>query len=486
MPAVLSEKTVSPSNPAAGAMLRSGGGSIISGLLALAATKVIAVSLGASSVALYETLQQIRQIAVAAATANGQTALVQGASSLVGMARREYLRSALSVFAIATVAVSLGMLILRERIAQAAGLPAGSGRMVAVLTLAVAVDSLGVFLSALLNAAGEIGWLAILQVLGGATIALGAWPAVLATRSGLALAFPTLLAIASLIQALAAWRKIRARPWFSECFQGAGRWLTSRAVKHFFSVSGVMLATGLMSTFSLLAVRTRIIHSAGLDTAGQFDAAWGVSMSQASLVLAALQTYYLPRLARAGSIEQRARDIGAVLPIAILVSAPVIAGLLVMRPMAVGLLFSSAFQAASKILRWTLIGDYFKITAWVLAMPMLATADMRVLLATDALVQAVFLGASWWLSRVREPAEGAAIGFVLSYAVCLLISWWYAARRHGFAVTRKRAGLWVAGLMLVLLAAASTWTDANVSGPKAAAWLTLTLAGAAGAWKLRP
>jgi antigen flippase len=145
----------------------------------------------------------------------------------------------------------------------------------------------------------------------------------------------------------------------------------------------------LISTVGLMAVRGHIAGHAGLEATGNFDAAWGISANHVTLVLAALQAYYLPQLARACSAEQRARNVAAVFPVAILAATPLIVGLAVLRPLALTMLYSSAFHTASAYLRWTLIGDYFKVTAWVLAMPMLAAADMGMFLAADTLIQLV-------------------------------------------------------------------------------------------------
>src|SRR5262249_37485338 len=67
--------------PVLRAMSQTGGSSLASGLLSLAATKILAVMLGPAQVALLATLQQIRQTALTGATLNGQTALIQGASA---------------------------------------------------------------------------------------------------------------------------------------------------------------------------------------------------------------------------------------------------------------------------------------------------------------------------------------------------------------------------------------------------------------------
>jgi len=474
----------SPAGRAIAGMLRSGAGAIASGLLAAAGTKILAVMLGAPAVALLQTLQQIRQAALVAATANGQTALVQGASVRTGRARLEYLRTILGIFLAATATIAALLVMLRERVAAAAGLPQGSGSLVAVLAVAVVFSSGLVFLSALLNAAGQIGRLATLPVLGAAGMAAGAWPAAMAMRAGHPSALPALLAVAAVI-GLGAAAKFTfvgqaGRLLTGPLLTGLGRWWTWRDAQSFFSISGVMLGTGLMASLGLLAVRARISRSAGLDATGHWDAAWAISMNHVTLVLASLQAGYLPELARARPGKARLRQISTVFAVAILTATPVIVTLVVLRPVVVGALYSGAFQNASAYLRWTLLGDYFKVTAWVLAMPMLASADMGILLATDTLVQAVFLGGSWLLATIRPPAEAAAMGFALSYAVCLAVSWWYASRRHGFRFTPRRAALWMGGLALVVGATAATWSDRSVCWPKAAVWMALAAAASAG------
>jgi hypothetical protein len=68
---------------------------------------------------------------------------------------------------------------------------------------------------------------------------------------------------------------------------------------------------------------------------------------------------------------------------------------------------------------WTLVGDYLKVTCWVLAMPMLAIADMKTFLATDLTAQTVFAGSALAFSAVFKPSEATAIAFVVCYVVNL-------------------------------------------------------------------
>ena len=76
------------------AMGKTGAGALASALFAAVGAKILAAWLGPAYIALIATLQQTRQAAIAIATTNGQTALVQGTNALSGVDRREYLRTA--------------------------------------------------------------------------------------------------------------------------------------------------------------------------------------------------------------------------------------------------------------------------------------------------------------------------------------------------------------------------------------------------------
>jgi O-antigen/teichoic acid export membrane protein len=443
----------------AAAMSKTGAGAVASGLLSAGATKIIAVVLGPASVALVSTLQQVTQTALCAATFNGQTALVQGASALKGLEQRDYLRTTLRLFALATLTIAMVMLCVPASIARLAGLPPQFANLVGWLAIPLMCLSAFTFLSSVLRATGEIGKLALIQVFAAVAMALAAWPAALAARSGHPSALVGMLGLsAAAATGGAVWAIARhgsmVRAWFSQvqentryCRVGTVR--VGNAAWHFFSISGAMLASSLTASAVLLAVRGHITRISGIGSTGQFDAAWGISMGHVTLILSAMQVYYLPVLAKARDAEARRRQIASVLTVAIVAVTPLIVSLLLLRPIAISVLYSPAFHPAVQYLRWTLIGDYLKVTSWVLAIPMLAAADMRAFLTADFSTQAAFLGGAWVLARVRGPAEAAAIAFAISYAVNFAICYFYARRRYGFRFGPRIAVLWMGGLALV-------------------------------------
>jgi PST family polysaccharide transporter len=232
-----------------------------------------------------------------------------------------------------------------------------------------------------------------------------------------------------------------------------------------------MLGSGLAATGVLLALRGSITRHQGLAITGQFDAAWNISMNHVTLILASVQSYYLPTLAGVESSGEMAKQIRSMLILATLATVPVIVALAALKPLAVNLLYSAQFASSPGFLRWTLLGDYLKVSSWVLATPMLATRDVGVFLASDLLMQTIFFGAATLLARFMAAAQGAAIGFVVSYAVYFALCCGYARARHGFRFGADGAALWLTGLLLIVGVSASSWSDTAVHPVKALLWM---------------
>jgi PST family polysaccharide transporter len=236
-----------------------------------------------------------------------------------------------------------------------------------------------------------------------------------------------------------------------------------------------MLASGLAAMTVLLAVRGSITRHEGLAMTGQFDAAWSISMNHVTLILGSVQAYYLPSLAAAPSPEARASQIRSMLMMATLVTVPVIVTIAALKPLAISILYSRAFASSPQFLRWTLIGDYLKVSSWVLATPLLAARDLGPFLALDLLTHATFFALALLLARIVRPSESSAIGFLISYALYFVSCLVYARARYGFHFGRVGLAAWLGGLALVLGTSASAWQDSAVHISRAAVWIILSV-----------
>jgi O-antigen/teichoic acid export membrane protein len=443
--------------PLAAAMAKAGGGSVASGLLSALATKIVATAAGPAYLGLLATLQQTRQAALVAATANGQTALVRGASALQGRQRREFVRTSASITAASTLAVLLVMVGAPQWAARFAGMSGEGPGMIRLLAVAVLLSSTFVFLSSLLNALGGIAELASLQIIASAAMALGAWPAAVAAVSGKRESMALLLAFSSFATvAGACWMLAKCKREVSDLIRGPGglSWLAAR---RFSATSATMLAGGFLASWSLLFVRSRITARTGLAGTGQFDAAWGISMNHASLVLASLQTYYLPAVSRLHRPEQRNAQISTALGLGALAAAAIIAAIALCKPVVLTILYSPAFRPAAAYLRWTLIGDYLKVSSWILSIALVGASRMGAFLVADAAAYLTFVIASSALGLWMGPPASTGIAFVAMYAAhlaaCAALLW----RTQRFFPERSAVMCWVLGFAAVMGVSFATW-----------------------------
>ncbi len=205
---------------------------------------------------------------------------MQGASSLEGEKRGNYVGAVAAVFLTCTLLVAAMLAFAPLKVREWTGLAAVDGT--GWLLLAVALTSVYVFFSALLNAQWRVETLAALQLAGPGSMALLAYPISILGAKWIAPAIAVSATVSAGCALAAARRERRIRLHMS-----------APAVKHFFSISMAMLITGFVASTAVVIVRGNIIRTQGLAHAGLFDAAWSISMNQVTLVLASVQTYYL-------------------------------------------------------------------------------------------------------------------------------------------------------------------------------------------------
>lgn len=444
------------------AMAETGSASLLSALLSLLASKIVAVMAGPAAIGVLGTLQQVRAAAVTAATLNGSTALVQGVCALTGRARREYVRTVLALMGAAALCVAALFSLAPGLAARWAGLDAArAGGAVRLVGVAVLAGAAYAFLSALLNAVRALRRLAIAQIAAPAALAVLAWPVARIAQASPAAspeALAAWLAASALAAALAAAALLGpCRAELSGWFSGEGVWWRLEAARRFFRFSAALFLSGLVCSAVVVAVRGAVLRLEGLETVGRFDAAWAISMQQATLVLASVQTHYLPVLSAPVPRAWRAAYIRRVFILGALAAALLLALLIVVKPVVVRLLYSAEFTGAGRYLRWTLPGDYLKVSSWILSLVLVAAGDLRAFLAADLCACGAYAAGTWLLLGWLPAAEAASAAFLGMYAAHLLVC---AARLWATGVFRpdgQTTVVWLAGALVVAGASAASW-----------------------------
>ncbi|MGB7373478.1 O-antigen translocase [Pontixanthobacter sp.] len=246
------------------------------------------------------------------------------------------------------------------------------------------------------------------------------------------------------------------------------------------SLGSAFMLGGLATTVTLLLVLGRITQELGLDSAGHFAAAWGISMTYVGLLLAAMGADYYPRLTEAITNRAAAVDLmNDQAQLALAIGGPILLLLIGLAPIAIALLYSAEFEPSVNLLQWQTVGNVFKLASWPLGFAIAASARGKTFLAIQLNFNILFL-LMLWPTLETFGIQVAGPAFTLAYFLHFLLVVFLVRNIHGFCWQSLSLGLLGlhATLSILLLSLALT-------APFAAALASPIFAGITGLFGLR-
>jgi O-antigen/teichoic acid export membrane protein len=192
---------------------------------------------------------------------------------------------------------------------------------------------------------------------------------------------------------------------------------TARKLSHF---SLMAIVSALTMPVSQIVLRNLLINRLGINSAGYWQGVMRVSDGYLLLITTSLSTYYLPKLASLHTKEDLRKEIfqgyKVILPI-VFVGCVLI---YLLRFFIIHLLYTKEFEAMSSLFAFQLVGDFFKIAAWILAYLMVAKAMTKTFIITEILfsITYVLLG---YLCVGLFNINGITIAFALNYLIYLIV-----------------------------------------------------------------
>ncbi|OWU66749.1 hypothetical protein ATO2_17530 [Roseovarius sp. 22II1-1F6A] len=213
---------------------------------------------------------------------------------------------------------------------------------------------------------------------------------------------------------------------------------------------------GLMTTATLLVVRSQITQSFGLEAAGQFAAAWGITMTYVGFLLSAMSADYYPRLTEVITDKPAAVALmNDQAQLGLAIGGPVLLVMIGWAPWVISLLYSREFLPAVELLQWQSAGNILKLASWSLSFSVVAAAKAKTYVLLEASFNIVFL-ALIFLLLPRYGLTIAATAFVAGYIIYFATAYLLARNLHRYrmtSLTRNLLILHVAlGCALLILA----------------------------------
>lgn len=448
------------------ATMKAGTGQMLIMLLSAISVKVLAIMVGPAGLGLFSVLRNAQQVLSVIAALGGQNAIVQGIASLAIPERKRYIATTFWILVGGTAVVTASMLLFAAPLGRLF-LGDQYGHILQWVIVPTIASVALIFFRGILNANMKIGtvvWVNIVVALGALLCVV---PASTAFKAGYQEALILVLAGSFGLGAAFAIYLAHGRGYlegFLAAVRSAPSW---PAGKHFLRVALPTLVATFVGMGSVLLVRTLIVRWHGLPTAGQFDAAWSIGAMYLTLFLSSLQLYLLPVLSEREAGTEFRNLVRSTLHLSVIAVVPLVTALIVLKPLAIRVLYSGEFIPALEVLRWTLLGDLFRVGGWVLATALVARADMGAYLARELAWSAVFVALAFML--LPSGVSGAGLAYVVAYLVYLGLLLWRVWYRHAVTINMVTVAEWAGGATIVLAASVLTWSDISV------VWLKLGL-----------
>jgi enterobacterial common antigen flippase len=182
-------------------------------------------------------------------------------------------------------------------------------------------------------------------------------------------------------------------------------------VKPLMSLGIAFMLTGLLWAGKDMLIRTYIIKTLSLESAGLYQSAWAISGLFVNFVLRAMGMDFYPRLTSLVGDNDAMRDaVNQQIEMGVLLALPGVVATITCAPMVILLLYTTKFQSASLLLTIMSCGVFFKVVSYPLNMIQLAKGDAKGFATYGILLGLLETGLTLLL-LLKYGLVGAAVAF---------------------------------------------------------------------------
>lgn len=203
-------------------------------------------------------------------------------------------------------------------------------------------------------------------------------------------------------------------PWFPELFKKIR--IDRKSANKLAVFTLMTLTSSLLAPYSQITVRKYITEHISLNNAGLWEAMNRISTMYLMVITTSISTFYLPRLSELNSPALLRHEIIKTAKIVLPVLALGCLGIFLFRDLIIRILFSKEFFNMRDLFAAQMIGDFFKISSWLLAYLFWAKALIKQFIITEVLFNLSFIGLAC-LGVRYFGLQGSAYGYAINYFV---------------------------------------------------------------------
>ncbi|SES03871.1 O-antigen translocase [Pedobacter rhizosphaerae] len=378
-------------------------------LTGLVSVKVVAVIIGPSGIALLGQLNSFATIIMVVASGGINTGITKYISEYRNSNSDiiKLLSNALKITLACSIVCGLFMIVLSGYLSRKIMLSNDYKYIFVIFGATVFLYALNGLISSVLNGYKEFKLFVVVNIIGslGGLIFTLSFVYFLGLKGALisAVTFQSVMFLISLIM-------IRKLPWVKQEYFNQP--VDKQTLLKYLHYSLMTFVTAATAPVAQIILRGHVIANISATEAGWWEAMSRISNMYLLVITTSFSVYYLPRLSEINNIQIIRKEIINSFKIIVPVLIAGFSILYIGRFLVIKLLFSTEFLQMEKLFLWQLLGDFFKITSWLLAYLMIAKAMTRAFIITEVFFTIFYLATAYLLM-----SEKGVLGIVQAYAV---------------------------------------------------------------------
>ncbi|UVL60324.1 O-antigen translocase [Pseudomonas sp. B21-032] len=191
--------------------------------------------------------------------------------------------------------------------------------------------------------------------------------------------------------------------------------------RQLFAYTTMLVVSTLAFPLVEITVRSMLISQVGYHDAGIWQAAIRFSAAYLGFFTMFLAFYFVPRISPEQNstvvVKMTLRHLYLVQAIFVLGAGTLYLG----RTIFIKLIFSEEFSPLADLIIYQLLGDFFKISAYVIGFIAVAKAATKLYIIAEVLQGGLFLLGAWLMSRAQVGVESVMQAYVVTYILYFVI-----------------------------------------------------------------
>lgn len=198
--------------------------------------------------------------------------------------------------------------------------------------------------------------------------------------------------------------------------------------KKYFKYTLMALTSALTVPASQLLIRTYLIKTFSIQQAGYWEAMNKLSNMYLNIIISSFSIYYLPRLSELVDSAAIKKELRIAYKVVIPLLIILLPSIYLFRRLIITIVFSIDFSAMESLFFGQLLGDFFKITSWLIAYLMVAKGMTKLFITSEIIFSATFIGLMYFFCSLFE-LQGVVIGYAMNYGLYLIFTIWIVLKR---------------------------------------------------------